>query len=666
MRYITDLINFSSTPVAAVSLTETWWDGRVEDAQVSIEGYNLFRSDREFRTGGGCALLVDRSLIVTDFTKMSDDYNNMIAVYTPRTHTILASVYRTGEYQSLLEELNRFIDKHSAGTEVPDIYILGDLNLPNHNWEGLTGDERTASDHSSSATEAFTDENFLSQLVTEPTRGHNILDVILTNRPDYVIKTRVETCNSISDHKVVTSVLGYDMTGTRSVTNQNFDRWSFNGVSYHRADFERLEEILSDIDWDLLWETCKSVENMDCLTAFTHLLTLIILQVTCLTSPTRSNRRTEVNGNSFKDRVLSKIKSKRRRLERRIRKLKGRGAKSNSARIVKLENLVADCVTNMKRHLTTQLNEEEDKAVALIKENPKAFYTYAKKKRKVQSNVGPLQSADGTLTDDPLEKAEILQRQYVRVFSDPDAVTVDEALERMEERTEKITDVVFSPEEIKKALSQLKPSSAAPHGDVPALILRECRNQLAYPLWKIWEESFSSGYIPENLKTQQIAPIYKKGNKALPESYRPVALTSHLTKTFERIVREQLTDYAEKNLVLNDQQHGFRSGRSTLSQLLSHYDGILEDLNAGVEVDVAYIDYAKAFDKVDVKTLLGKLHKYGIRGNLLKWIEAFLTGRYQRVALEGKFSDWEPVLSSVIQGSVLGPQCQLFLKGIRL
>ena len=72
-------------------------------------------------------------------------------------------------------------------------------------------------------------------------------------------------------------------------------------------------------------------------------------------------------------------------------------------------------------------------------------------------------------------------------------------------------------------------------------------------------------------------------------------------------------------------------------------------------MDVAYIDYAKAFDKVDIKILLGKLGKYGVRGRLLKWIEAFLTGRSQKVALEGKFSRSEPVLSSVIQGSVLGP-----------
>eukprot|EP00116_Pleurobrachia_bachei_P009683 sb/3469945/ len=108
--------------------------------------------------------------------------------------------------------------------------------------------------------------------------------------------------------------------------------------------------------------------------------------------------------------------------------------------------------------------------------------------------------------------------------------------------------------------------------------------------------------------------------------------------------------------VLNNEQHGFRSGRSCLTQLLEHYDAILEDLNQGWEVDVAYIDFSKAFDKVDINILLHKLKRYGVRGRLLQWIRAFLTGRSQTVVIDGVCSRAESVTSSVIQGSVLGPR----------
>ena len=84
-------------------------------------------------------------------------------------------------------------------------------------------------------------------------------------------------------------------------------------------------------------------------------------------------------------------------------------------------------------------------------------------------------------------------------------------------------------------------------------------------------------------------------------------------------------------------------------------DHILKCLNSGDEVDVIYLDYAKAFDKVDHKILLAKLKCYGIIGKMYKWIEEFLTNRVQTVVVEGKKSTYQIVLSGVTQGTVLGP-----------
>ena len=163
------------------------------------------------------------------------------------------------------------------------------------------------------------------------------------------------------------------------------------------------------------------------------------------------------------------------------------------------------------------------------------------------------------------------------------------------------------------------------------------------------------GAIPQDLKAQYIAPIYKKGNKTDPTNYRPISLTSHVTKIFERVIRNRLVDYLENNNLISSTQHGFRKGRSCLTQLLQHYDNILHNLTEGFETDVIYLDYAKAFDKVDHNILLQKLHNYGIRGQLYTWIKAFLTNRTQTVVVNGQHSYPRSVISGVPQGSVLGP-----------
>ena len=191
--------------------------------------------------------------------------------------------------------------------------------------------------------------------------------------------------------------------------------------------------------------------------------------------------------------------------------------------------------------------------------------------------------------------------------------------------------------------------------DIPAPILKECKKNISYPVFLIWKESFESELIPEDMKIQSISPIFKKGDKSDPGNYRPISLTSHLIKVFERVIRKKLVHHLESNNLLSDKQHGFRKGRSCLTHLLKHIDDIIKSLLNGNEHDVIYLDFAKAFDKVDHEILIHKLRQCGVQGKLLKWIEQFLTNRKQFVAINGFHSILALVLSGVPQGSVLGP-----------
>ena len=111
----------------------------------------------------------------------------------------------------------------------------------------------------------------------------------------------------------------------------------------------------------------------------------------------------------------------------------------------------------------------------------------------------------------------------------------------------------------------------------------------------------------------------------------------------------------DKYNLLYDLQHGFRSKRSCETQLVTLIEDLMRNSIAGDQTDLVLLDFSKAFDKISHQKLLLKLHRYGIRGPTLKWIQAFLSDRTQTVVIDNEKSATVPVTSRVPQGSVLGP-----------
>ena len=178
---------------------------------------------------------------------------------------------------------------------------------------------------------------------------------------------------------------------------------------------------------------------------------------------------------------------------------------------------------------------------------------------------------------------------------------------------------------------------------------------MAYPLSVLFNTSMSSGTVPGDWKLATVKPIFKKGTRASASNYRPISLTSVACRIMERCIKVDLARHLEDNNLINESQHGFRSGKSTLTNLLEYTDAIIEAVDEGAEVHAIYFDFKKAFDKVPHKKLLLKVQALGVQGHLLEWIKTWLCGRKQRVRVHDSYSEWVEVISSVPQGSVLGP-----------
>ena len=121
-----------------------------------------------------------------------------------------------------------------------------------------------------------------------------------------------------------------------------------------------------------------------------------------------------------------------------------------------------------------------------------------------------------------------------------------------------LDNLVFSPADMEKACSELRANAAPGPDGVPAMLLKSCKKVLSQPLYTLWRKSLDSGTIPPELLLVLVTPVHKGGSRAVPKNYRPVALTSHLIKVFERVLRQGLVTHMEAMNIIPDDQHGSR------------------------------------------------------------------------------------------------------------
>lgn len=253
-----------------------------------------------------------------------------------------------------------------------------------------------------------------------------------------------------------------------------------------------------------------------------------------------------------------------------------------------------------------------------------------------------------------LETAELLADTFSEVYTKEDTTTAfpEIACPRIIPSLEQI---IFTPENVKRHLETLKNNSSPGMDSISPLLLRRCSESLSSPLAKIMTSSFNSARVPISWKKASITPIFKKGDKLNPKNYRPISLTPIVCKIMESIIAEAVMEFALKLKIIPEQQHGFVRGRSTMTNLLWCVNKWTTALDKKEPIDVVYLDFAKAFDRVPKSRLTYKLEHLGIRGKLLDWIESFLSDRTFCVRVGQSYSSERPVLSGVPQGSVLGP-----------
>ena len=644
LQYLQSIVKSAVSYTPYICITETWAKSYHTDAQFHIPHYNIYRADRAGRTRGGVLTYVHDNLIVSESQSFCNQYCEALVITVESEKTLIMTVYRPpdtplNKFKETVEFLYRALQtKDDSWVKI----ITGDFNFPNICWEDNHITPGTSRENNESAT-LLTDLlecNFLAQYIDQPTRNHNILDLFITNDQTLAHETSIVP-SLISDHSIITVTFPFNIGLDSGHSEQKPYSYlnGFSNLNMSKCDYEAVANHIREINWDYLHEICPIAD-------FPELFRLIVLQIVTLHTTEKSKPKP-----ANKAPGQYRLSRKRRRITARLKAITSHNP--NSPMITTLKSQLNVIELQIRNQIRATIDKAESKALSVMKTNPKYFYSYAKRFAKTKSRIGPLKQDSGEYTNIPSVMGELLQDQFSSVFSNPAAPEKIIPPLHLPEHT--LETISFDPSDIAAAIAEISLDSASGEDEFPAILLKKCSSEVSYPIYLIWKDSLREGSIHSMFKSQLICPVFKKGSKALAENYRPISLTSHIIKIFERVVRNHIVNHLEHNNLLINNQHGFRKGKSCLSELLDHYTEIVNSFNEGSDTDAIFLDFAKAFDKVDHDVLLRKLQNLGITGELHNWIRSFLTNRVQKVTVDGFHSRLVAVLSGVPQGTVLGP-----------
>lgn len=623
-----------------VLMTETWLGGdncNITDAELFDERYSVFRRDRDKKTslkcrGGGALIAIKnyKNWTSPKFTKIThqQDWQNestediWISFYCGDVRVNICNVYLPPDIN--LESFKAFHQKvqRLCAENPDDIFLIGgDENAPNFVSHPMffSAKEHIISD-------CFNMSN-LDQFNTHQNDSGNVLDLMFSNR---ILKctlcgdSLVKVDKAHPPFEIEMFLEGATSASTTYEPPQQFR-------NFRKANFKLIEKDLLKINWA---ETFAGTGDPNELLELYNAKIKEILDDHCpLRERKVHNYPQWISQNTIKALSTKMIYHKRWKRHKRL---------SDHEIFQRMRRETAE-------HLTEDYKKHMKKTETNVKSNIKEFWSFINSRKKNGSGLPEVMKLEEKIASTNSESAELFAEYFGSVYQDDD----NNPLIPVEPNEPVLSEMWISMDKIFQKLRKIDANKATGPDSIPPLFYKRCAISLTHPLYILFNRSLTTGIFPTNWKLAHVVPILKSGAAFDVQNYRPISKLDIIGKVFESIVTDELFNKFQH--IISPSQHGFFRGRSTTTNLIGYAEQLHRLMDEMGQMDVIYTDFSKAFDKVNHRMLLNKLHKVGICGKMLLWLESYITGRSQQVKVGSKISRVINVQSSVAQGSHLGP-----------
>ena len=611
-----------------ISISETKIDDTFDDNELLGANFTVTRKDRTLHGGG--VLVATRNdttngIVISSTQTCGESITSNVRL-SSHVKFNLISMYRPPKYGTAdLEDLNELIETDSS---IPSI-IIGDLNLPDITWQSGKGSVKPNSQRvgfHQSALDLVVSNDF-KQLIHEPTHiKSNTLDLLLVNKillDDITIEHVV--LPRISDHHPILvniSCQGFSKPGLVQKSQR---------LNFKRADNDAIEKIFSKLLQHIkdqgktihhIWDLFKSAIEQ----AKSHIPTMLV----------------NPKNKPWISRGIIRLIRKR---DRAYNVYKTYPTQENLEYERDLAKEVKSAIRKAKKdYLELHITGE------LMVGNSKPLYRFISNSRGHSNQINKL---EGVSQDEIPDK---LADYFSNVFIESDGSTDHPQLATP--TYPEMENVIVSKTGVKSLIKSMDKRKSSGPDRISVYLLQHFTERVPSfldCLTSVLDHSVKTASVPQDWKTANICPLFKGGKRTLPENYRPISLTSLVSKICEHVICSSMWSFIDSYDILTGSQHGFRKGYNTTTQLLHVIHKANQALDLKQKYHIVSFDFSKAFDKVPHSRLIHKLKSYKFSSRVIGWIEDWLKGRTSSVVVNGAYSKSFPVSSGVPQGSVLGP-----------